>query len=109
MERYRPDMFWFDTWGDEQEKIFISDKRRDQLIAMIRQLSPKTLINGRISWLNPGNDIDFLEMMDNAYPSELLQRPWQTPATMVHSWGGMPKIITGKRQRNDRLPRKQCV
>lgn len=87
IQRYRPDLFWFDTWGDKQEKIFISDKRRDQLIALIRKKSPKTLINGRISWLNPGNDIDFLEMMDNEYPSELLQRPWQTPATMVHSWG----------------------
>lgn len=87
IERYSPDMFWFDTWGDEQERIFISDQRRDELIALIRKLSPKTLINGRVSWLNPGNDIDFLEMMDNDYPSELLQRPWQTPATMVHSWG----------------------
>ena len=87
IERYQPDLFWFDTWGDEQEKIFISDKRRDQLIALIRKLSPKTLINGRISWLSPGNDIDFLEMGDNSYPSELQTRPWQTPATMVHSWG----------------------
>lgn len=96
IERYSPDMFWFDTWGDEQEKIFISDKRRDQLIALIRNLSPKTLINGRISWLNPGNDIDFLEMMDNDYPSELLQRPWQTPATMVHSWGWHAKDYNWK-------------
>ncbi|HMR85805.1 MAG TPA: alpha-L-fucosidase, partial [Niabella sp.] len=54
IQRYRPDLFWFDTWGDKQEKIFISDKRRDQLIALIRKKSPKTLINGRISWLNPG-------------------------------------------------------
>ncbi len=96
IERYSPDLFWFDTWGDEQEKIFISDKRRDQLIAMIRKLSPKTLINGRISWLNPGNDINFLEMMDNDYPSELLQRPWQTPATMVHSWGWHAKDYNWK-------------
>lgn len=87
INRYQPDLFWFDTWGDEQEKIFISDERRDQLIELIRRLSPKTLINGRISWLNPGNDIDFLEMMDNQYPAALIQRPWQTPATMVHSWG----------------------
>ena len=87
IQRYSPDLFWFDTWGDEQEKTFISDKRRDELISLIRRLSPKTLINGRISWHNPGPDIDFLDMMDNEYPSELQQRPWQTPATMVHSWG----------------------
>ncbi len=84
---YSPDMFWFDTWGDDQEKTFISDKRRDQLITLIRKQSPKTLINGRISWLNPGKDIDFLEMMDNQYPAEQQKFPWQTPATMVESWG----------------------
>lgn len=84
---YSPDMFWFDTWGDAQEKTFISDKRRDQLITLIRKLSPKTLINGRISWLSPGKDIDFLEMMDNQYPAEQQKIPWQTPATMVNSWG----------------------
>lgn len=96
IQRYSPDIFWFDTWGDEQEKIFISDKRRDQLISLIRKLSPKTLINGRISWLNPGNDIDFLEMMDNDYPKELQERPWQTPATMVHSWGWHSKDYNWK-------------
>ena len=96
IQRYSPDLFWFDTWGDEQEKIFISDKRRDELIALIRKLSPKTLINGRISWLNPGNDIDFLEMMDNDYPSTLQKRPWQTPATMVHSWGWHAKDYNWK-------------
>ncbi|WP_428400360.1 alpha-L-fucosidase [Niabella insulamsoli] len=96
IDRYQPDLFWFDTWGDEQEKLFISDKRRDELIALIRAKSPKTLINGRISWLNPGNDIDFLEMMDNAYPTELQQRPWQTPATMVHSWGWHAKDYNWK-------------
>lgn len=96
IERYQPDLFWFDTWGDEQEKTFISDKRRDQLIALIRKMSPKTLINGRISWSNPGKDIDFLEMMDNEYPAELQQRPWQTPATMVHSWGWHAKDYNWK-------------
>ncbi len=96
IERYQPDLFWFDTWGDEQEKIFISDKRRDQLIALIRRLNPETLINGRISWLSPGNDIDFLEMMDNEYPAALIQRPWQTPATMVHSWGWHAKDYNWK-------------
>lgn len=96
IERYNPDLFWFDTWGDEQEKIFISDKRRDQLIGLIRRLSPKTLINGRISWSSPGNDIDFLEMMDNQYPAALQTRPWQTPATMVHSWGWHSKDYNWK-------------
>ncbi len=87
IHRYDPDLFWFDTWGDAQEKEFITDKRRDQLIALIRRLDPKCLINGRISYLNPGNKVDYLSMLDNAYPGEKKRKPWQTPATMVNSWG----------------------
>ncbi len=85
--RYDPDLFWFDTWGDAQEAEFITDKRRDQLIALIRRLDPKCLINGRISYLNPGSQVDYLSMLDNAYPGEKKHKPWQTPATMQHSWG----------------------
>ncbi|KIO75376.1 alpha-L-fucosidase [Pedobacter lusitanus] len=96
IHNYNPDLFWFDTWGDEQEKTFISDKRRDQLIALIRKESPKCLINGRISYLNPGDDIDFLEMMDNTYPEKLQTRPWQTAATMVNSWGWHAKDYNWK-------------
>ncbi|MDR1054701.1 MAG: alpha-L-fucosidase [Prevotellaceae bacterium] len=84
IERYDPDLFWFDTWNEETH---INEVRRDELIAMIRELSPKCLINGRISFYNPGEDIDFIEMFDNAYPDKILEKPWQTPATMVHSWG----------------------
>lgn len=84
IKRYDPDLLWFDTW-DEPTKI--TDKRRDELIALIRKMSPKCLINGRISFASPGNDIDFLEMHDNQYPAVVLQRPWQTPATMQESWG----------------------
>ncbi len=87
IERYHPDLFWFDTWGDDIEKIHITPERRDELIGMIRKLSPQCLINGRILYSNPGDDIDFLEMGDNSYPDKLLEKPWQTPATMVHSWG----------------------
>lgn len=83
IKRYDPDLLWFDTWG----KNHITDKRRDELIGMIRKMSPKCLINGRINFINPGNDIDFLEMMDNEYPDKILSKPWQTPATINHTWG----------------------
>jgi len=86
LERYDPDLLWFDTW-DEEARELITPKRMDELIAMIRRLSSKCLINGRIAMHDPGNDIDFLEMMDNTYPKELLDKPWQTPATMNHTWG----------------------
>lgn len=85
IENYDPDLLWFDTW-DEEAKDLITPARRDELIHLIRSLSKKCLINGRIAMHDPGEEIDFLEMMDNAYPKELLEKPWQTPATMNHTW-----------------------
>ena len=81
---YNPDLLWFDTWD---ENCHITPERRDELIRLIRKYSSKCLINGRISYTNPGDNIDFLEMGDNAYPEKMLEKPWQTPATMQHSWG----------------------
>lgn len=83
--KFDPDLLWFDTWGTEG--VHITPERRDELIALVRANSKKCLINGRISFTNPGDNIDFLEMMDNNYPEGIQARPWQTPATMVHSWG----------------------
>lgn len=90
---FDPDLLWFDTWDWETH---ITDKRRDELIALVRANSDKCLINGRISYLNPGENIDFLEMHDNQYPDKILEKPWQTPATMVHSWGWHAKDYNWK-------------
>ncbi|MDL2222918.1 alpha-L-fucosidase [Bacteroidales bacterium OttesenSCG-928-M11] len=90
---YDPDLLWFDTWD---EVSHITEKRRDELIDLVRNLSPKCLINGRISYYNPGDDIDFLEMHDNQYPDKILNKPWQTPATMIHSWGWHAKDFNWK-------------
>ncbi|MDR0349338.1 MAG: alpha-L-fucosidase [Tannerella sp.] len=90
---FDPDLLWFDTWD---WKTHITDQRRDELIALVRSLSSKCLINGRISYLNPGDNIDFLEMHDNQYPDKILEKPWQTPATMVHSWGWHAKDYNWK-------------
>ncbi len=86
IERYDPDLFWFDTWGNEAEKN-MTPARRDELIHLIRTKSPRCLINGRIAAHNPGTDVDFLEMDDNAYPRQWPGKPWQSPATMQNSWG----------------------
>jgi alpha-L-fucosidase len=83
--RYDPDLLWFDTW-DEEAKDLITPKRRDQLIDLVHGLTKKCLINGRIAMHDPGNRIDFLEMMDNTYPNDLQKKPWQTPATTNHTW-----------------------
>ncbi|MBB4036362.1 alpha-L-fucosidase [Dysgonomonas hofstadii] len=85
LDNYDPDLLWFDTWGTEDAHI--TPQRRDELIALVRANSSKCLINGRIAFSNPGDNIDFMEMLDNAYPSDIQSKPWQTPATMVHSWG----------------------
>ena len=86
IERYDPDLFWFDTWDDEA-RDFITPARRDELIGLIRAKSPRCLINGRICAHDPGNDIDFLEAGDNQHPDHNLGRPWQTPATICNTWG----------------------
>lgn len=93
LTEFDPDLLWFDTWDWETH---ITDKRRDELIALVRANSTKCLINGRISYLNPGENIDFLEMHDNQYPDKILEKPWQTPATMVHSWGWHAKDYNWK-------------
>lgn len=95
--KYDPDLLWFDTWN---EKCHINPARRDELIRMIRKYSPKCLINGRISFFNPGDNIDYLEMNDNNYPKGMLEKPWQTPATMQHSWGYHAKDYNWKSARD---------
>lgn len=84
IQKFDPDLLWFDTWGTET--IHLTTDLRDELIALVRMYSDKCLINGRIMYTDPGENVDFLEMFDNRYPDEILQRPWQTPATMTHSW-----------------------
>lgn len=93
IEMFDPDLLWFDTWNEESH---ITEKRRDELIALIRSLSEKCLINGRISYYNPGENIDYLEMFDNRYSDKILEKPWQTPATMQHSWGWHAKDYNWK-------------
>lgn len=83
IEKFDPDLLWFDTWDSETH---ITPERRDELIRLVRTYSDKCLINGRICYSNPGDNIDFLEMHDNSYPKEMLDKPWQTPATMQNSW-----------------------
>lgn len=83
IEKFDPDLLWFDTWDWETH---ITPERRDELIRLVRTYSDKCLINGRICYSNPGDNIDFLEMHDNSYPKEMQDKPWQTPATMQNSW-----------------------
>jgi alpha-L-fucosidase len=87
IDRYQPDMFWFDTW-DQGAKDQVTAARRDQLIALIREKAPACMINGRIAAHDPSG-ADFISMGDNHYPDarNAPKVPWETPGTMNHSWG----------------------
>lgn len=87
IERYQPDMFWFDTWG-KGAKDQVTAVRRDQLIKLIRDQAPQCMINGRIAAHDPAG-ADFISMGDNYFPDpkNAPKVPWETPATMNHSWG----------------------
>jgi alpha-L-fucosidase len=87
IERYHPDMFWFDSWG-QGAKNQVTAARRDQLIQLIREKAPNCMINGRIAAHDP-TGADFISMGDNQFPdvNSAPKVPWETPGTMNHSWG----------------------
>jgi len=86
IENYDPAFMWFDTWGKPE---LITDKRLDELIALVRKLDPDVLINSRILMKHPdiASKVDFISMGDNSFPTEKLEKPWETSGTMNHSWG----------------------
>ena len=87
IERYKPDMFWFDSWGG-RPRDQVTPARRDQLIKLIRDKAPGCMINGRIASYDPAG-ADFVSMGDNEFPdaANAPKVPWETPGTMNHSWG----------------------
>jgi alpha-L-fucosidase len=87
IERYQPDMFWFDSWG-QGAKNQVTAPRRDQLIKLIRDKAPRCMINGRIAAHDP-TGADFISMGDNQFPdaANAPKVPWETPGTMNHAWG----------------------
>lgn len=87
IERYDPEMLWFDTWARGAARQ-ITPRRRDELLRLVREKAPGCLVNGRIAAHDPAG-ADFVSMMDNEYPGadEAPDVPWETPATMNHSWG----------------------
>ncbi|HEY3333504.1 MAG TPA: alpha-L-fucosidase [Capsulimonadaceae bacterium] len=89
IEAYDPKLFWFDTWSSNSTP-FINERRMDELIGMIRTMSPNCLINSRIgTWGHSKGTsvIDYLSMGDNQFPDETLAQPWETAVTMRHSYG----------------------
>lgn len=55
--------------------------------SMIRKIVPKCLINNRIliGHLNISGKIDFLAMGKNLFPTETIDKAWETSATMNYT------------------------
>lgn len=82
---YDPSLFWFDSWGTESGQ-YITPRRQDQLIDLIRQHSQYCLVNSRIRYDAPPDRCDYLSMMDNTYPETTFDKPWETSGTLNESW-----------------------
>lgn len=92
MESYDPAFFWFDSWDDYEGKgrdftgVYLTRKRQDELIDLIRNLNPECLINSRLCFDNPSDRVDYLSMMDNVFPDKGYDKPWETSGTLNESW-----------------------
>ncbi len=85
IEGYAPALFWFDTWSAESLN-YVSREREDELISLVKRLSPDCLINSRIQFMTPSDRVDFISTMDNCFPEEGFDKPWETSGTLNNSW-----------------------
>ncbi len=80
-------MLWFDMWIPHTKSI-ISKQQLLQLKNTIRKLQPNCLINSRLGLsIQEDADIDFKTLNDNQLGKQKEDFPWQSPATVAHSWG----------------------
>ncbi len=80
-------MLWFDMWKHHSETVVTQDQLM-QLKSLIRELQPGCLVNSRLGLsMEEDADIDFKTLGDNQLGSQKEDFPWQSPATVAHSWG----------------------
>ena len=80
-------MVWFDMWIHHSRTI-VTKEQLLQLKSMIRELQPDCLINSRLGLsIDEDPDVDFRTLGDNQLGTLKLDYPWQSPATVAHSWG----------------------
>jgi alpha-L-fucosidase len=80
-------MFWFDMWLHHSSTI-VTKEQLLQLKGLIRELQPNCLVNSRLGLsIEEDPDIDFKTLGDNQIGSKKEDFPWQSPATVAHSWG----------------------
>jgi alpha-L-fucosidase len=69
-------LVWFDT------PRMMNPERAQRFTDIVRSLSPKTLIDGRL-----GAAGDYVTTGDNVIPGEVQSTAWEVPATINHTWG----------------------
>jgi alpha-L-fucosidase len=80
-------IFWFDMWI-HHSKTVVTKEQLLQLKGLIRELQPNCLVNSRLGLsIEEDPDIDFKTLGDNSLGNRKEEFPWQSPATVAHSWG----------------------
>lgn len=80
-------MFWFDMWIHHSETV-VTRAQLLQLKNLIRELQPQCIVNSRLGLsLEEDPDVDFKTLGDNQLGNKKEDFPWQSPATVAHSWG----------------------
>jgi alpha-L-fucosidase len=80
-------VIWFDMWIHHSQTI-VTKEQLLQLKGLIRDLQPGCLVNSRLGLsIEEDSDIDFKTLGDNRLGSRKEEFPWQSPATVAHSWG----------------------
>ncbi len=80
-------MLWFDMWLHHSETI-VTKEQLLQLKSLIRNLQPDCVVNSRLGLsIEEDPDVDYKTLGDNQMGSKKENFPWQSPATVAHSWG----------------------
>jgi alpha-L-fucosidase len=80
-------IIWFDMWMHHSRTV-VTKKQLLQLKGLIRELQPDCLVNSRLGLsIEEDPDIDYKTLGDNQIGSKKEEFPWQSPATVAHSWG----------------------
>jgi len=89
-------MIWFDMWIHHSRTV-VTKEQLLQLKGLIRELQPNCLINSRLGLsIEEDPDIDYKTLGDNQLGSKKEDFPWQSPATVAHSWGFHSSDFTWK-------------
>ncbi len=80
-------LIWFDMWIHHSNTV-VTKKQLLQLKGLIRELQPNCLVNSRLGLsIKEDPDIDYKTLGDNQLGNKKENFPWQSPATVAHSWG----------------------